>query len=89
MNLNLGLMLIPVSRNSIFNKLLNIPYEKFIGYHVILGYSFMILGVSHMSCFWKVYDERGFFPHDILNFPMFFPDNGFGAIGPFADNFTI
>ena len=47
-NLVLGLLLLPVSRNSIWTHVFGIPWEAAIATHVFLGYAFLIIGLLHM-----------------------------------------
>ena len=47
-NLILGLLLLPVSRNSIWTHIFGIPWEAAIATHVFLGYAFLAIGLLHM-----------------------------------------
>lgn len=88
-NCLMGLLILPVARNSIWTITLGFSWERMIETHIWLGYMYLGTVMSHMLCWWKVYAEKGFFPHDILAVPMFYPDNSLGSSTPCADDFTI
>ena len=92
-NLVLGLVLLPVSRNSIWTHVFGIPWEASMGTHVFMGYAFLVIGVLHMFSWWITFYKIGgcdghvdppdcrksSFPHDLYSVPSIY--NG--------DNFTI
>eukprot|EP00656_Telonema_subtile_P055671 TRINITY_DN868_c0_g1_i4.p1 TRINITY_DN868_c0_g1~~TRINITY_DN868_c0_g1_i4.p1 ORF type:complete len:767 (+),score=132.44 TRINITY_DN868_c0_g1_i4:143-2443(+) len=83
----MGLLMLPVSRNSILSKAMSLSWESMLYVHIVLGYSLFAIVFAHMGCFYKTYDEQGSFPSDILAVPMQFPLNG-GTVNA-GDNFTI
>lgn len=88
-NLFLGLLLLPVSRNSVWIGVFQVPPEAAVTFHIWLGYAFFAVCTLHMAFWWSVYDIRGrcdpevvpfntscsSFPHDILAMPMYYPSN--------------
>ena len=93
-NLLLGLLLFPVSRSSCWTSLCGIAWDRALKVHIVLGYAFLASVAAHMFCWWAIYNENKFFPHDVLAVPMYYPantDNVTAALekGPSADNFTV
>lgn len=74
-NLIMGLMLFPVSKNSILTFAFGIAWEQVIFVHVLLGQSLLVVIFIHMLMWWKVYAQQDAFPEDILQVPMWFPTN--------------
>ena len=56
-----------------------ISWEAMLVYHTYLGGLFMLIVFIHAMLFWKVFDQQGSFPHDILAVPPIYHN----------DNFTI
>jgi len=75
LNLIIGLLILPASRNSIWSTLYGIPWESLLRVHVLLGYMFVAGCLFHMLCWWGVYLEQDIFPHDVLSVKMYFPMN--------------
>ena len=71
-NLVTGLLILPVTRNSVWSLVFGVGWESMIIYHVWMGYLLMALVCSHMVCWWGVYSEQGTFPHDIFAVPQTF-----------------
>jgi predicted ferric reductase len=92
-NLVLGLLSLPVARNSVWAEVLHLPWEQAISLHRVLGYLFLLVGLAHMFAWWKVYGEAGTFPRDLYAIPTSYPTGGepishhHTAGG--SDNFTI
>ena len=75
-NVLMGLLALPVSRNSIWSEVLGVPWEVSISLHRLLGYAFLAVGLAHMGCWWAVYAVVGTFPHDIYSTPTYWPLDG-------------
>lgn len=58
-----GLITLPASKTSIWNKLLQIPYDRIIKYHRLFSYLTLILLLLHFS-----YELKTWSTHDILIF---------------------
>jgi len=78
-NMVTGLLVLPVTRNSVWTVLLGVSWENLVAYHQILGYLLLLLVLTHMFLWWSVYAQQGTFPHDILAVPMKYH----------KDNFTV
>ena len=77
-NVVAGLLVLPISRNSVWASALGLSWESVVVYHTYLGGLFLVLMTVHALLFWKVFDEFSpdGFPHDILAVPtVFHPDN--------------
>lgn len=66
----MGILVLPVSRNSIWSVVFGLSWEGMIVYHQWVGYLFLLLIVAHGLCWWGVYYEEGTFPHDIFAIPQ-------------------
>eukprot|EP01041_Mallomonas_annulata_P003178 gene3178-6273_t len=66
----MGLLLLPITRNSIWSVLFGISPNSLVKFHEVLGYVFVILSVIHTLLFWKVFDENQAFPADVFGVPM-------------------
>jgi len=77
-NVTIGLLILPVSRNNIFEHTFGVSWDNMLKYHQYLGYLFLLLIALHMSFFIDVitYQEGD---GSIFNIPLDY--NG--------DNFTI
>src|SRR3546814_18911720 len=75
----MGLMLLPITRNSIWSIVFGVSWEAMVRFHRVLGYLFLGMIVLHMLCWWKVYDDNNTFPRDVFGVPTEFH----------SDNFTI
>jgi hypothetical protein len=62
-NVLMGLLALPVSRNSIWAELVGISWEIGISLHRLLGYAFLAVGLAHMGFWWSVWADAGTFPH--------------------------
>lgn len=78
-NVVMGLLVLPVAKNGVWSRVFGVSWEGMIVYHQILGYSFLLIILSHMFSWWTVYSQKGSFPSDILAVPMIYH----------KDNFTI
>jgi predicted ferric reductase len=78
-NMVTGLLVLPVTRNSVWTVLLGVSWENLVAYHQILGYLLLLLVLTHMFLWWSVYAQQGTFPHDIFAVPMKYH----------KDNFTV
>eukprot|EP00966_Prymnesium_polylepis_P017611 405499-Prymnesium_polylepis.1 len=88
-NVLMGLLALPVSRNSIWAEVLGVPWEVGVSLHKLLGYAFLATGLAHMGCWWSVYAAHGTFPHDVYSAPTYWPLDGM-PINPLgSDDWTI
>ena len=69
-NVVIGLLVLPVSKNSFWNPLFGVSWESTIIYHQIMGYTLLLVLLAHMFAWWYVYSEQHSFPSDILAVPM-------------------
>ena len=76
----LGLLALPVARNSVWLGLFGVSWESAISLHQILGRLFVAVVVAHMLCWWVTYAQDGGFPVDLWRV---------GYNSESADNFTI
>lgn len=79
-NLTMGLMIMPVSRNGVWQKIFGIGWESMIAYHRLMARFFLVIVMIHMVFFWVVYAQEGYFWHD---WPIAIPMDYNG------DNFTV
>eukprot|EP01038_Epipyxis_sp_PR26KG_P005895 gene5895-8134_t len=77
-NLLVGLLLLPMARNSIWSIVFGVSSESLLIWHQYLGGAFVFSVVIHMFLWWKAFANNDSFPSDILSIPMTFH----------ADNFT-
>jgi hypothetical protein len=68
-SLVLGLLLLPVTRNSVWCLVFGVSHSVAIKFHILLGSLFLTLVIIHAFLFWKVFSERDQFPHDIFSVP--------------------
>lgn len=78
-NVVIGLLVLPVAKNGVWSKVFGVSWEGMIIYHQILGYTFLLIILSHMFSWWVVYAQKGSFPSDIFAVPMQYH----------KDNFTV
>lgn len=78
-NMVTGLLVLPVTRNSVWHVVIGVSWESMIKYHRYLGYLLGSLVMAHMGLWWKVYAQQDTFPHDIFAVPQEYH----------SDNFTI
>ncbi len=71
----MGLMLFPVSKNSILTSCFGVAWEQVIFVHVWMGQALLLVIFAHMISWWTVYGEQDTLPGDIMQVPMFFPMN--------------
>ena len=57
-NILCGLLVLPVSRNSIWSLVFGISWEAMIKYHTYLGGAFIITIILHAFVWWKVFDQK-------------------------------
>jgi len=82
LNLLVGLLLLPVSRNSVWTVVFGISWEAMVKFHTWMGSLLLLCIVCHIGLFWKKVDEVGDFPHDIFCIPTIYHGNNFTI--PFA-----
>jgi len=78
-NMVTGLLVLPITRNSVWHVIIGVSWESMIKYHRYLGYLLGCLVMAHIGLWWKVYAQQDTFPHDIFAVPQEYH----------ADNFTI
>lgn len=78
-NLLVGLMILPIARNSIWTIVFGVSHEGLIIYHAWIGSLLFFVILIHMCLWWKVYDINGTFQHDVWHIPTDYH----------SDNFTI
>jgi len=78
-NMIMGLLTLPVSKNSIWSIIFDMPWSNMIVWHQVFGYLLLIVIGLHMLFWWAVFDQQGIFPKDILAVPGDYHQ----------DNFTI
>lgn len=78
-NIVIGLLVLPVSKNGVWSRIFGVSWEGMMIYHQILGYTFLLIILSHMFSWWVVYSQKGSFPSDIFAVPMIYH----------KDNFTV
>lgn len=83
-SLSMGLLLLPVTKNSIWEASLGIPFERAIRYHRFMGVIAYILMTLHMLFWYFKWMKEGIFWHNLVNFDWFLihPQD------PHYDNFT-
>ena len=74
-----GLLILPVSRNSIWSLVFGIPGEAMIAYHKMMGILWFVVVFAHMLLWWVNFDQNGYFPKAIFHVPSPYHN----------DNFTI
>jgi NAD(P)H-flavin reductase len=74
-NFLMGLMLLPVTKNSVLTSVFGISWEQVIFVHIWMGQVILIVIALHMLCFWRVFDNEAAWPQDILQVPMWYPAN--------------
>ena len=78
-NMVTGLLVLPVTRNSVWSALFGVSWESLLVYHQLLGYLLLVLVLLHMFLWWRVFAQQGTFPHDIFAVPLKYH----------KDNFTV
>jgi len=73
-NLTMSLLVLPVSRNNVWTKVVGISWEAMCKYHVVLGYMLLWMSLIHQLLFWGVYAIQApsglaAWPRDILAVP--------------------
>jgi hypothetical protein len=68
-SLVLGLLLLPVTRNSVCCLVFGVSHSVAIKFHILLGILFLTLILTHAFLFWKVFSAKNQFPHDIFSVP--------------------
>ena len=74
-NFLMGVMLLPVTKNSVLTSVFGVAWEQVIFAHVLLGQVVMAVIAVHMVLWWRVFDDQAAFPMDVLQVPMWFPAN--------------
>ena len=72
----LGLLLLPIARDSWLCAALGVHWPQSLKVHVALGYLFLAIVLCHAGLFWRTFAEMGTFPHDIFALPSYFPIEG-------------
>ena len=71
-----GLLILPVSRNSIWSLVFGIPGEAMIAYHKIMGGLWFLVVLAHMFLWWTTFDRIGYLPKAVFSVPSpYHPDN--------------
>ena len=65
----MGVMILPISRNSIWTTLMNYPGEQMIKFHRWAAIMFLVLAFSHTIAFFGVFHTLGEFPAAIMQSP--------------------
>lgn len=78
-NMIMGFLTLPVSKNSIWSIIFDMPWSNMIVWHQVFGYLLLIVITIHMLLWWAVFDQQGIFPKDMFAVPSDYH----------ADNFTI
>lgn len=65
----MGVMILPISRNSIWASLLNYPGEQMIKFHRWSATMFLVLAFSHTIAFFGVFHSLGEFPTAVMSSP--------------------
>jgi len=68
-NVVCGLLILPVSRNSIWSLVFGVSYESLIVYHKCIAVVFFIVVTLHMVLVWRVYYTKHTWPKDVLSVP--------------------
>ena len=76
----MGLMVLPVARNSMWQCVFGISWEAMLRFHRVVARAFLICSLTHMFSFWVAFSEKGVFPQAVFGAQP----NGF-----VADNETI
>eukprot|EP00752_Nemacystus_decipiens_P007965 g7118.t1 len=63
-NITMGLMILPVLRNGVFEKVFGVGWESMVAFHRRMSRVFLALVLVHMLFFWVVYAQSGDFWHD-------------------------
>lgn len=77
MNAIVGLLLLPVSRNSVWSIVFVVSWEAMIRFHTWMGTLLFVCILCHVGLFWKMLDQKGDFPHDIFSIPTQYHSNNF------------
>jgi len=57
-NLVMSLLVLPTSRNSVWSKILGVPWEAMVAAHRVLGYLLLVTTFVHQALFWKVWADQ-------------------------------
>ena len=85
----LALLLLPVSRNSIWTAAFGVPHEAMLAIHTWLGGAFLACGVIHMVMWWLVWSDMNTFPHDTIAPAPYWPSQRRPGVPPSGTNWTI
>lgn len=77
LNVIVGLLLLPLSRNSVWTVVFGVSWESMVNFHTWMGSLLLICIVCHIGLFWKMMDQKGNFPHDIFCVPTQYHSNNF------------
>lgn len=69
-NMVTGLLVLPVTRNSVWTAVFGVSWESLLVYHQVLGYLLLALVALHALLWWVVYGQMGYFPHDVFAVPQ-------------------
>jgi hypothetical protein len=53
----MGLLVLPVSRNSLWSHVFGVSWESMLIYHKYLGGTFIFIILAHMFSWWVVFDQ--------------------------------
>lgn len=65
----LGLVVLPVSRNSIWTTTLGVPWEAMLVFHRFAARVFLLLALAHMLAFWLLFASLGVLPSALFSSP--------------------
>lgn len=72
----LGLMVLPVARNSLWSHVFGLGWEAMVRFHKVAARCFLVTVLVHMFSFWFVFSEKHVFPQAIFGSPnAFITDN--------------
>ena len=65
----MGAMVLPISRNSIWAKLLDYPWDGMIKFHKWMSITFLVISTGHMIAFWFCFNTLSIFPQALFSSP--------------------
>ncbi|KAJ8603084.1 hypothetical protein CTAYLR_006691 [Chrysophaeum taylorii] len=77
-NATIGLLVLPVTRNSVWSTYLGVGWDGLLRFHVIAGNAFLLLVLAHAALWYQT--EK----HDLITYPL-----GFKFPYPNASNWTV
>ncbi len=65
----MGGMVLPISRNSVWAKLLDYPWDGMIKFHKWMSITFILISTGHMIAFWLCFNSLNEFPAALFSSP--------------------